>query len=93
MIAVRPLREDERGWVRSTILERWGSAIVVAHGDVYEPSLLPGFVAGDESGPVGLLTYALEGDACEIVTIDALEEGRGIGTALIDAVKALGACG
>ena len=27
MIDVRPLREDERGWVRSTIRERWGSEI------------------------------------------------------------------
>jgi ribosomal protein S18 acetylase RimI-like enzyme len=91
MIDVRPLREDERGWVRSTIRERWGSEIVVAHGVVYEPSLLPGFVAEEEGRPIGLLTYVLEGDACEIVTIDAFEEGRGVGTALIDAAKALGA--
>ena len=91
MIHVRPLREDERGWVRSTIRERWGSEIVVAHGNVYEPALLPGFVAEDEGGPVGLLTYVLEGDVCEIVTIDAFEEGRGIGSALIGAVKGLGA--
>jgi len=91
MIHVRPLREDERGWVRSTIRERWGSEIVVAHGNVYEPALLPGFVAEDEGGPVGLLTYVLEGDVCEIVTIEAFEEGRGIGSALIGAVKGLGA--
>jgi ribosomal protein S18 acetylase RimI-like enzyme len=91
MIDVRPLREDERGWVRSMIRERWGSDIVVAHGVVYEPMLLPGFVAEEEGRPIGLLTYVLEGDACEIVTIDAFEEGRGVGTALIDAAKALGA--
>jgi ribosomal protein S18 acetylase RimI-like enzyme len=91
MIDVRPLREDERGWVRSMSRERWGSEIVVAHGVVYEPSLLPGFVAEEEGRPIGLLTYVLEGDACEIVTIDASEEGRGVGTALIGAVKELGA--
>jgi ribosomal protein S18 acetylase RimI-like enzyme len=91
MIEVRPLREDERGWVRSTVRERWSSEIVVAHGVVYEPARLPGFVAEEEGAPVGLLTYVLEGDACEIVTIDALEEGRGIGSALLGAVKGLGA--
>ena len=90
MIDVRPVGEHEREWVRSTIRERWGSEIVVAHGVVYEPAGLPGFVAEDEGGPVGLLTYVLQDDACEIVTIDALDEGRGIGTALIDAAKALG---
>jgi ribosomal protein S18 acetylase RimI-like enzyme len=91
MIDVRPLRDDEQGWVRTTIRQRWGSEIVVAHGVVYEPALLPGFVAEDEGGPIGLLTYVLEGDACEVVTIDAFEEGRGVGTALIDAAKPLGA--
>jgi ribosomal protein S18 acetylase RimI-like enzyme len=91
MIEVRPLREDERGWVRSTVRERWSSEIVVAHGVVYEPARLPGFVAEEEGAPVGLLTYVLEGDACEIVTIDAFEEGRGIGSALLGAVKGLGA--
>lgn len=91
MIHVRPLRDDERGWVRSTIRERWSSEIVVAHGVVYEPALLPGFVAEEEGDPVGLLTCVLEGDACEIVTIDAFEEGRGVGSALIGAVKGLGA--
>ena len=91
MIVVRPLREGERGWVRSMIRERWGSEIVVAHGVVYEPGLLLGFVAEDEGRPIGLLTYVLEGDECEVVTIDAFEEGRGVGTTLIDAAKALGA--
>jgi len=91
MIDVRPLRDDERGWVSSTIRERWGSEIVVAHGVVYEPALLAGFVAEDEGGPIGLLTYVLEGDECEVVTIEAFVEGRGVGTALIDAAKALGA--
>lgn len=73
------------------IRERWGSEIVVAHGVVYEPMLLPGFVAEEEGRRIGMLTYVLEGDECEIVTIDAFEEGRGVGTALIEAAKGLGA--
>ena len=30
----------------------------------------------DAGEPVGLLTYTMDGDACEIVTIDAVVEGR-----------------
>jgi ribosomal protein S18 acetylase RimI-like enzyme len=63
---------------------------VVAHGVVYEPVTLPGLVAEEDGRVVGLLTYHLAGDACEIVTIDAFDEGRGVGTALVDAVRALG---
>jgi DNA-3-methyladenine glycosylase I len=36
---------------------------------------------------IGLLTYHVEGDACEIVTLDCIEEGKGIGTALLDELK------
>ena len=44
----------------------------------------------DDGRPVGLLTFIVEGDECEIVTIDAFEEGRGVGATLIDSVKGLG---
>lgn len=90
MILVRPLRPDDRDWVRDRVAERWGSPTVVAHGVVYEPSSLPGLVAEDDGRPVGLLTFIVEGDECEIVTIDAFEEGRGVGAALMDSVKGLG---
>ena len=90
MILVRPLRPNDRDWVRDRVAERWGSPTVVAHGVVYKPSSLPGFVAEDGGRPVGLLTFIVEGDECEIVTIDAFEEGRGVGATLIDFVKGLG---
>ena len=90
MILVRPLRPDDRDWVHDRVAERWGSPTVVAHDVVYEPSSLPGLVAEEDGRPVGLLTFVVDGDECEIVTIDAFEEGRGVGAALIDSVKSLG---
>jgi hypothetical protein len=69
------MRHDERGWVRERIVERRGSDEVVAHGVVYEPSFLPGFEAEDDGRRVGLPTYQVEDEECEIVTIDAFEEG------------------
>jgi ribosomal protein S18 acetylase RimI-like enzyme len=88
-ILVRRLRDEDRGWVRGEAVALWGARVVVAHGVVYEPASLEGFVAQDGGRPVGLLTYRVENDACEIVTIDAFEPGRGIGTALLDAVRSL----
>jgi ribosomal protein S18 acetylase RimI-like enzyme len=90
VVWVRPLRDDERGWVRREAEALWGARIVVAHGVVHEPESLEGFVGEDGGRRVGLLTYLVRDDACEIVTIDAFEPGRGIGTALLDTVKALG---
>ena len=68
--------------------ERWGDDIVVAHGMVFRPAMLPGLMLTDDAGQTaGLLTYAIEGDACEVVTIDAVIEGRGYGSLLVEAVS------
>ena len=83
---IRPLAESDRDWVERLVVERWGDSVVVGRGEVWVPADLPGFAALEGEGCVGLVTYKVDGNACEIVTIDALEEGRGIGTALLDAV-------
>jgi ribosomal protein S18 acetylase RimI-like enzyme len=83
---LRPLAGDDRGWVERLIVERWGEAVVVDRGGVWHPAELPGFAAFDGDQCVGLVTYEIDGAACEVVTIDALREGVGIGTALLEAV-------
>jgi ribosomal protein S18 acetylase RimI-like enzyme len=40
----------------------------------------------DAGERLGLLTYTIDGDACEIVTIDAMVEGRGVGSLLIESI-------
>jgi len=85
-VEVRPLGESDRDWVERLIVERWGAPLVVGRGRSWNPVELPGFAAFDGDRRVGLATYELDGDACELVTIDALEEGRGVGTALFGAV-------
>ncbi len=67
-------------------MERWGDAIVTGRGKVWKPAELSGFAAFEGGECVGLVTYELDGEACEIVTIDALREGVGIGTTLLEAV-------
>jgi GNAT superfamily N-acetyltransferase len=46
---------------------------------------LPGFVAELDGATAGLLTYDIAGDSCEVVTIDAVETRRGVGSALLRA--------
>jgi ribosomal protein S18 acetylase RimI-like enzyme len=87
-IRVRVLTDRDRAWVDEIVTQRWGST-VVAHGEVFEPAALPGFVAEDDGARVGLLTYRVDRDACEVITVDALEPRRGVGTALMDAVLSL----
>jgi ribosomal protein S18 acetylase RimI-like enzyme len=83
---VRPDREEDRDWIRHLIQDRWADEFVVGHGVVSRPAELDGFVAVEGPDVVGLATYQIEGDACEIVTIDVLVEGRGVGSTLVEAV-------
>ena len=87
-LKIRPLSPADRDWVARHVAEHWGAEIVVAHGTLYHPAELPGFVAEAGGEVVGLVTFHIEGGACEIVTLDSLCPDQGIGTALIAAVKA-----
>ena len=85
-VAVRLVAEHDEAWVRETLESRWGDARVVSRGAVWDPGALPGLVAEADGRRVGLLTYRPGDGECEIVTLDALEQRRGIGTALVASV-------
>ena len=87
--SLRSLAPSDADWVRGWIAEHWGAPSVVVHGVVYTPATLPGFAAFEGETPVGLVTYTTADQACEIVSLDSEQSGRGIGTALIDAVVAV----
>jgi len=85
-VEIRALTDGDRDWVERFIAERWGAPFVVGRGRSWNPVELPGFAAFVEERCMGLVTYEIDGEACEIVTIDALVEGAGIGTRLLQAV-------
>ncbi|MEV4532314.1 GNAT family N-acetyltransferase [Asanoa sp. NPDC049518] len=67
----------------------WGSPIVVVHDEAIDLRTLPALVAVDSDGKfAGALSWRVDGDALEIVSIAAATSGAGVGTALLDAVVA-----
>ncbi|GER88673.1 N-acetyltransferase [Dictyobacter vulcani] len=86
-VIVRPVRADEKERVVQFIIEHWGSPVVVGHGVVYEPAQLPALVAIEDGEWIGFLSYHIQDSACEIVSIDSVHGGRGVGSALIEAAK------
>ena len=84
---IRPLEKGDRAWVVDFLRERWGSERQVVRGRAYQADEHPGFAAFQDEKPVGLVTYRIEGDQCEITILNSLVEGAGIGSALIGAVR------
>ncbi len=66
---------------------------MVTRGKVHQAASLPGALATRGSKPCGVVTWHIDGPACEIVTLNALQRYSGIGTALLNAARsaALGA--
>jgi ribosomal protein S18 acetylase RimI-like enzyme len=86
-ITIRPINADDQEWVAQFILEHWGSAMVVSRGVIHSPQNLPGFVALYKAEKLGIVTYNIVDERCEIVTLNSTHPSSGIGPSLIDAVR------
>jgi GNAT superfamily N-acetyltransferase len=84
-ITVRQPREDERGWIREFLEAAWGTP-VVSRGVAHDAPELPALVADAGGEIVGLATFHFADGDCELVTLDAVREGQGVGSALLAAV-------
>jgi GNAT superfamily N-acetyltransferase len=86
-LRVHPVGEEERRWMESRFERIFGGDTVVSRGRVHRPRELAGFVALTGGERVGLATFDIRDTQCELVTLDALLQWRGIGTALLAAVE------
>lgn len=68
--------------------KHWGSSEMVISSGIYDCSKLDGFaVVNDKDDIIGLITYVIRGNECEIISLDSIEEGKGIGTSLVQEVE------
>ncbi|MCG8346274.1 MAG: GNAT family N-acetyltransferase [Chloroflexales bacterium] len=87
-VAIRPVTTDDADWIKQFTAEYWGDTVVVSRGVIRDPQQLPGFVATQGDERIGLASYHSVAADCELVTLASIRPGAGVGTALIDAVKA-----
>lgn len=86
---IREYREaEDRSWAEARLDGKWGGALHARRGELLDVLALPGFVAEEDGQPLGIATYRVEGNECELAFIEAFEPGRELGTALLDAVRA-----
>lgn len=87
MVTIRERTDTDQDWISSVITENWGSTRIVTRGRVHDIDDCPGFVAEKDGERVGVLTYQIYGKECELITMNALEKGVGIGTELLDSLR------
>jgi ribosomal protein S18 acetylase RimI-like enzyme len=70
--------------LRQFWIEHWGGEEMSTRGNMFRPEQLDGFVVEDQNDWVGLITFFIKDNECEVTSLDSLRERRGIGTRLID---------
>jgi ribosomal protein S18 acetylase RimI-like enzyme len=68
-----------------------GSSRVARLGEVIEPADLPGFIAERDGERLGLLTWIVDGDQLEVLSLHCRVENVGAGGALLRAATELAA--
>jgi len=69
-------------------LRRHNSLAVARRGELVEALRHPAMLAWADDELVGVATYVVDGEACELLTLHADMRLTGVGTALVEAVRA-----
>lgn len=82
-INLRRLTREDLPCLRQFWIDHWGSEEMISRGRVYRSEQLEGFVVEEADQWVGLLTFVVENDECEVTSLDSLRERQGLGSLLI----------
>ena len=80
---LRRLTTDDLPRLRQFWNEQWSGEFVVTRGMIHRPENVEGFVVDDLGDWAGLITYKVTDNECEVISLDGLREGQGIGTMLL----------
>jgi N-acetylglutamate synthase-like GNAT family acetyltransferase len=84
MSTPRCLTQSDLPRLRQFWIEHWGGEEMISRGNVYRPEQLEGFVIEDGDEWIGLLTFFIKNDECEVTSLDSLRVCQGIGSRLMD---------
>ena len=80
-LTIRPATTADRPRIAELADYFWGEVEVESFGHSYRVDMLPAYVACDEDDIVGLVSYAREGDATNLVMLNVLPQWQGRGAA------------
>lgn len=76
-------QDADRDEVAEFIERHWHSRMVMSGGRSWYPHQESGFIERRDGRIIGLLTYRIETETMEILTLNATLEGQGIGSSLM----------
>ncbi|MFC1898604.1 GNAT family N-acetyltransferase [Candidatus Cloacimonadota bacterium] len=83
---IRKIKPFDKLWIDNLFIREWGSTKIVTQGKLYDVNDLLGFIAEIGIKRVGFITYRIDHDECEVISLNSLKSGLGIGKVLLSEV-------
>jgi len=80
---VRPIKLEDKLWIKNLIIKEWESIKIISRGKIHKIENLQGLIAEEAGDKQGIITYHVEKNECEIITLNAIYKNKGIGTMLL----------
>ena len=84
---IEKITEEVRDKVNNILIDEWEATDIIVRGTIIDGTKLDGFIAVDGENIVGLITYMIDGNECEIISLNSFVENKGIATKLIEEVE------
>ncbi|MDR1439679.1 MAG: GNAT family N-acetyltransferase [Clostridiales bacterium] len=81
-----PINAATRQLITAFIDGHWFGTDMLIRGEIIDMTAVDGFALLENGELTGVITYILRGDACEVTSLDSTDEGRGVGSALVNSV-------
>ncbi len=84
---LKEINKENREEVNQILINEWEATDIIIRGKVVDGTKIPGIIAYKNDKIIGLITYIIENNECEIISLNSFIENIGIGTSLIEKVK------
>lgn len=78
--------ENNRKHVNEFIIKQWLTSEMVIRGAIIDMTKVEGCIALENNAIVGLITFTIDNEECEILSLDSLKENTGLGTNLLQMI-------
>lgn len=82
-----PAGASDREWLRKLWRDEWGGEVMVTKGRVHHVDDAHALVAWRGGERAGAAAFRVDADGCELLSLNAIVPGRGVGSALLRHVE------
>ncbi|MDI2586221.1 GNAT family N-acetyltransferase [Psychrobacillus sp. NEAU-3TGS] len=86
-MSIKEITVENREKIVSFFKAHWGSPEMVISTGIYQCDTLNGLIFEENNQIIGLVTYVIKDDEIEVISLDSLQEGKGIGTSLMKKIE------